>query len=97
MSNSESDTEIREGLCNRFTLAQGATGLSKAEFAKRVGLTPSQLSNISRYRNPPSHEAIHRAIREFGFTSDWFYVGNKSGFRDPSLVQRLRETEESRS
>ena len=84
---------LRESLCDRFMLAQDATGLSKGEFAAAVGLTPSQLTNIKRYRNPPSHEAIYRAVREFGFTADWFYEGTKSGFRDPTLADRLRAAE----
>jgi len=82
---------FREGLCDRFLLAQEATGLSKKEFAARVGLTPPQLTNISTYRNPPSHEAILAAMREFGFTSDWFYAGSRVGFRDASLADRLRQ------
>lgn len=81
---------FREELCNRFLLAWEATGLQKNEFADRVGLSPSQLTNISTYRNPPSHEAIRAAVKEFGFTADWFYFGDRVGFRDPELAERLR-------
>lgn len=83
-------TEFIEELCNRFVLAQEATGLSKSEFAARIGMTPQQFTNVSRYRNPPSHEAIRRAAREFGFTADWFYFGDRIRFRDPDLAERLR-------
>jgi transcriptional regulator with XRE-family HTH domain len=79
-----------EGLSERFVLAQEATGLTKTEFAARVGLTPQQLSNIKSGHNPPSHEAIYRAMQEFGFTADWFYLGSRVGFRDPDLGERLR-------
>lgn len=82
---------IREGIGNRFILGQEATGLSKSEFALRVGLTPQQMSNIKNFRNLPSHEAIHAAVIEFGFTSDWFYTGSRVGFRDDKLAERLRE------
>lgn len=82
---------LHEALSDRFGLAQEATLLSKSKFAKRVGLTASQFTNITRYRNPPSHEAIRAAVREFGFTADWFYFGSMIGFRDPSLADRLRE------
>jgi transcriptional regulator with XRE-family HTH domain len=86
---SDSDTSITDGICERFMLAQEATGLSKTEFAARVGLTPQQFSNILKLRNPPSHAVISRAMREFGFTADWFYQGIKVGFRDPALAARL--------
>jgi transcriptional regulator with XRE-family HTH domain len=82
-----------EGMCDRFLLAQEATGLSKFAFAKRVGLTPSQLTNIKNHRNAPAHAAIHAAMREFGFTADWFYSGSRVGFRDQSLADRLRAIE----
>lgn len=91
-----SDTELTELMCNRFLLAQEASGLNKKTFAGRVGLTPSQLTNITRYRNPPSHEAIKRAMDEFGFTADWFYAGMKVGFRDPRLTDRLRAAQKKR-
>lgn len=86
-------TAFREAICSRFLLAQEATGLSKVEFAARVGLTSQQISNIRRFRNPPPHEAIAAAVREFGFTADWFYVGSRVGFRDGALAERLRGLE----
>lgn len=87
------NTELHEALSDRFMLAWEATGLLKKDFAARVGLTSQQMTNIKTYRNPPSHEAISAASREFGFTSDWFYFGSKAGFRDPDLADRLREAE----
>lgn len=89
----ETDTEFLELLCNRFILAQEATGLKKYQFADAVGLTGPQLTNIARYRNPPGHDAIRRAIREFGFTADWFYQGQRAGMRDERLVKKLRDAE----
>jgi len=56
-------TILLEQICDRFLLAQEATGLTKGAFARRVGLTPSQLTNISKYRNAPPHEAIEKAAR----------------------------------
>jgi transcriptional regulator with XRE-family HTH domain len=83
-------TILNEQLCKRFLLTQEASGLHKSEFARRAGLSPSQLANIAKYRNPPSHEAIERAAREFGLTSDWFYFGSRVGFRDPKMADQLR-------
>ena len=85
-----------DDLCDRFLLAQDATGLSKKEFAEAVGLTSSKLTNIKNYRNPPSHESIYRAMTEFGFTADWFYTGSRIGFRDPALAARLRASQARR-
>lgn len=81
---------LHEALCDRFAQAQEASLLPKGKFAARVGLTGSQFTNITKYRNPPSHEAIAAAVREFGFTTDWFYFGSTIGFRDPDLAERLR-------
>jgi transcriptional regulator with XRE-family HTH domain len=88
--------KLLDDLCDRFLLAQDATGLSKKEFAAAVGLTSSKLTNIKNYRNPPSHESIYRAMVEFGFTADWFYTGSRIGFRDPGLAARLRASQQSR-
>ena len=85
-----SKTQLTEAICDRFILSQTASGLSKSKYAARAGITPQQLSNIARYRNPPSHDAIWRATVEFGFTTDWFYSGSKVGFRNPGLAARLQ-------
>lgn len=85
-----SHVDFLEGLCDRFMRAQEATGLSKTEFGRRVGLSSQQITNISRYRNPPSHEVIRRTVTEFGFATDWFYFGSRIGFKDPELAERLR-------
>lgn len=92
---SEPDAAIIEGLCQRFLLAQEASGLNKTAFAKVVGLNSQKMTNIKNYRNPPSHESIHRAVTEFGFTADWFYFGVRVGFRNPKLADRLRLAEDT--
>lgn len=84
------DLAFLEDLCDRFMLAREATGLTKAEFARRVGLSSPQLTNISKYRNPPSHAAIRNACREFGFPANWFYEGVTFGVRDAEIAERLR-------
>ena len=87
---SSSDTVFIEKLCDHFVLAQEATGLSQAAFAQRVGLTSPQMTNIKKHRNPPSHEAIRNACREFGFPPALFYEGVAFGTRDPLIAERLR-------
>lgn len=84
-------TAFIEALCNRLMLLQEASELPKGKFAARIGLTGPKLTNISNYRNPPSHETIRAAVREFGVTAEWFYFGSTIGFRDPKLADRLRE------
>ena len=93
----EAAGELIERICDRFLLAQEATGLSKKAFAEAVGLTAPQLSNIKNYRNPPPHFAIHKATQEFGFTADWFYNGSRAGFRDAGLAEKLRAAEGRKS
>lgn len=90
-SMSVAPTALKEALCDRLILLRDASGLPKGKFADRVGLTPSQLTNISNYRNAPAHEVIAKAAHEFGLTIEWFYTGSTVGFRDPKLAERLRE------
>lgn len=90
---SSSDIDFLEQLCDRFMLAQEATRLSQGAFASRVGLTSPQLTNIKKHRNPPSHEAIRNACREFGFSPSWFYEGVTFGTRDPAIAERLSRPE----
>lgn len=91
MANNLSATEFKERVCDRFRLAQEATGLRKGVFARRVGISPSQLTNIFRYKNPPPPPAIVAAVREFGFTTDFFLTGERAGMRDPALPEKLRQ------
>lgn len=87
------DTQIKEGICDRWRLAAEVTSPSLSAFAKRVGLTSPQMTNIGTYRNAPSHEAIYKAWQEFGIPTDYFYYGSKTGFRDPEVARRLSELE----
>ena len=84
------DVEFIEAVCNRFMAACEASGLPKQDFARAVGITAQQLTNISRYRNPPSHKAIAEAARVYGLTTDFFLTGNLGGMRDQSMASRLR-------
>lgn len=85
------DVEFVEGLCDRFMAAWEASGLSKQEFARSVGLTGPKLTNIGNYRNPPPHKAIAEAARVYGLTTDFFYTGTLGGMRDQKMADRLRE------
>lgn len=90
MSSRTSDKIAR---CNRFVLAQSASGFNQTAFAKRVGLTPSQFTNIKTYRNLPPRDAVVLACQEFGFTTDYFERDERAGFRDPKLAEKLRDAE----
>lgn len=85
-----SETEFKEMVCKRMRLAQEVSGLNKKTFAKSVGLSPSQLTNIFRCRNKPSPTVIANAAREYGFTTDFFYTGDRGGMRDPQLPGKIR-------
>jgi transcriptional regulator with XRE-family HTH domain len=83
--------ELHESLCQRFMLVQEASGLSKIQFARMVGMSPQQYSNVRAYRTAPSHEAILRACEQFGLTSDWFYFGRFSSTnRNPKMTRMLQ-------
>lgn len=91
------DVEFIEAMCDRFMAACEASGQPKKDFAAAVGLTAPQLTNISRYRNPPPHRAISEAARVYGLTTDFFYTGNLGGMRDRSIAARLRQILAARS
>ena len=84
------DVELIEGMCDRFMAACEATELPKRAFAESVGLTGPQLTNISRYRNPPPHRALLQAAQVYGLTTDFFYTGNLGGMRDQNMAAKLR-------
>lgn len=81
--------QLRELMCNRFILVQEASGLHKTQFGNRVGLSVSQVVNIARYRNFPSHEVIYRVMQEFGVSADWFYAGDIDTIMDIDMAERL--------
>ena len=67
-----------------------ASGIRKNKFALSVGLSGSQLTNISRFRNPPAHTAISKASRIYGVPVDFFYTESLAGVRDERLLDSLR-------
>lgn len=91
MANNLSATEFKERVCDRFRLAWEVTRLRKGVFAARVGISASQLTNIFRYKNLPPPQAIVAAVKEFGFTTDFFLMGDRAGMRDPTLPEKLRQ------
>lgn len=84
---------LTEEMCDRLRLVQEAKGLSPGEFARAIGLTPQQYSNIKRRRNPPGHETILAVMREFGVPPDYFYTGARFNILDELLAGRLRDAE----
>lgn len=86
----QTDAAIREALCDNFMAVCEASGKTKQEFAASVGLSGPQLTNISRYRNPPPHRAIEAVQRVYGITTDFLYTGNLGGMRDQAIADRIR-------
>lgn len=83
------EKQIRETICDRFLLAQDISGMNKGTFARAVGLTSSQLSNIASYRSPPSHSAIKKAVELLGLSIDWIYGGPIPGLQNPDALNRI--------
>jgi transcriptional regulator with XRE-family HTH domain len=90
---SDHSPELHESLCQRFLLVQEISGLSKTGFAKVVGMSPQQFSNVRTYRTAPSHESIMLACEHFGVSADWFYFGRiTASNRNPKLNRQLTAT-----
>lgn len=91
-----SSPELHESLCQRFVLVQESSGLSKAAFARMVGMSPQQFSNVANLRTAPSHKSILRACEAFGLQSDWFYFGRFSFVnRNPKLTRLLQAAQQA--
>lgn len=93
LSGMTTSSALQEALCDKIMLLQEASLMPKGKFAVRIGLTGPKLTNISNYRNPPSHDVIRKAAQEFGVPTEWFYFGSMVGFRDEKLADRLRALE----
>lgn len=90
------EIDLKEALCDRFMAVCEASGRPKQDFAASVGLSGPQLTNISRYRNPPPHRAIEAMQRVYGITTDFLYTGNLGGMRDQSMAEKIRQVLEAK-
>ena len=81
----------RENFLNRLTLAIEKSGLSKAKFAKIVGISSGYLSDILKGNKSPSERVIAQICLKHSLSEEWLVNGNGDMF---STSQPFKETEE---
>ncbi len=65
--------------------------LKQVEFAKRVGLDQSYVSQLSSGKRVPSDRTISDICREFGVNEEWLRTGEGEMYRPKSRNQLLAE------
>ena len=65
--------------------------LKQVEFAKRVGLDQSYVSQLSSGKRVPSDRTISDICREFGISEEWLRTGEGEMYKPKSRNQILAE------
>lgn len=72
------------------SLRQGF-GLSQAELAKRLNISPSAIGMYEQGRRQPSVDTLIALSREFGVSLDYLVAGQMTTVRDVTALHRLME------
>lgn len=75
----------------RITMLIQALGLKKVEFAKRMNLSQSFVSELCSGRNNPSDRTISDICREFGVSEVWLRTGEGEMFHQLDPEQELAD------
>lgn len=67
-----------EGLAARLTYVISRSGLSQAEFARRLGVSPGFTSDVARGLKRPGAEFLYMVRSVFGISIDWLLTGEGS-------------------
>ncbi len=65
-----------DGLAARLSLVIAQTGLSQAEFARRIGVSAGFISDVTRGLKKPGAECLHSVRSMFGISIDWLLSGD---------------------
>ena len=74
---------------NRLKLLRKNLGLTQAEFAEKLGITPTYLSEIERGNRHPAYQFFLALINEFGVNLNWLFTERGEQFINP--VEHLSE------
>ena len=67
----------------RIRMVRESFGLTRAQFAERLGVSASEITNVefNKIKRPESKESLYRSIAtEFGVSLDWLKTGNGDMF-----------------
>ena len=79
---------------NRIKEIRKALGLNQAEFAEKIGMVPSAISNYEAGTRVPSDAIIKSICREYGVNETWLRTGagdmRRSRSREAELGELIR-------
>ena len=81
---------------NRIKELRKSLGLNQTEFAERLGMVPSAISNYEAGTRAPSDAIIKSICREYGVNETWLRTGAGDMRRKRSDAQELGELIRSR-
>ena len=75
-----------KGIINRLRELIGRNGISQAEFARRIGMDPSNLSKHLNGHLPVSESLLNRVVVEMGVSKEWL-KGSSPADPDRSIAR----------
>jgi len=72
-------------LGERISAVRRSRGLSQAELARRLGISPSAMGMYEQGRREPSAQTLVDLARELGVSTDFLLTGQASAAKDDSL------------
>jgi transcriptional regulator with XRE-family HTH domain len=72
------EAAVREAICERILLVWESSGMTRANFARLIGVTPQAISNYASYTRMPTHATIYRTCERFRVSPSIFYPRIKS-------------------
>jgi transcriptional regulator with XRE-family HTH domain len=76
-------------ISNRYRELREVNKLNQKEFAKKIGINQSSLSDIEKGRTKPSVDTIMATCRTFGVQADWILFGEKVVFSNKRLSELI--------
>lgn len=81
-------TVLLAGIATRLAQTVAALGITKAEAARVMGVSPQRLNGWLAGKHPPDLLALHRLHQRHRVTLDWLVLGDPSGLPQ-RIVERL--------
>ncbi len=78
-------------LGDRIALLRRSLGLSQAELARKLHISPSAVGMYEQGRREPSLEALVALARELQVTADYLLTGNPATQEDTRALRRVLE------
>jgi len=80
-----------EEMCDRVREARATLGLTQREIAAKLGVSPSRISEIEKYRQAPSKETVKRLADIYNIDAHWIFTGEgKMLYDQRALVDKKR-------